>query len=92
MIRELAKFVHDIRVTTEHEMRTSAEHIAMRAIEFNWPYDDLDQFVGRDDAPVDKIEHVHMKSPTFDCPLDDPGQSVDEDDTPLDRLDRYERH
>ena len=81
MIRELVKMVRELRAPP-------AEHVAMRSAEFDWPYDDLGQFVGSDDVPVDKVEHVHMKSATFDWPLDDLGQYVDESDTPLDRIGR----
>lgn len=63
-------------------------HVAMRTIDFDWPFDDLGQFVGSDDAPVDKVEHVHMKSAVFDWQLDDLGQYVDAEDTPLDRIGR----
>jgi hypothetical protein len=78
-IRELVKFFRGLGAPHH-------EHVAMRSAEFDWPYDDLGQYVGDDDVPVDKVEHVHMKSFMFDWPLDDLGQYVDEADTPLDRI------
>jgi hypothetical protein len=81
LIHDLVKFVRDLRAPHE-------DHVAMRSAEFDWPYDDLGQFVTDDDTPVDKVEHVHLKSPVFDWPLDDLGQYVTDDDTPLDRIGR----
>lgn len=81
LIRDLVKSVRAL--CSPHE-----EHVVMRSAEFDWPYDDLGQYVDEDDVPVDKVEHVHLKSPVFDWPLDDLGQYVDEADTPLDRIGR----